>query len=134
MRRNLATVSAALLVSTAGMTTSATAAYNKSCSPDSGAHVAKVRLHVSDAVYGYSIYYRRKSGYRLGTNNDEIVFYTPLDAPWWKSPDRGAPRRWINRDAMPNFPGRVERLHIEAIFDRRGEEDARCSMVWNNIP
>lgn len=113
---------------------SAAAADKQSCSPDSGAHVATVRLHVSDAVYGYSIYYRRKRGYKLGSNNDETVFYTPLDAPWWKSPDRGKPGRRINRDAMPNFRGRVERLHIEAHFDHRGEDDQSCSMVWHQIP
>jgi hypothetical protein len=113
----------------------ASAGKRKFCSPDGGKHVAKVRLHVNPgpSLEGYAIKYQRHSGFRLGDTNNEFVFYTPLQAPWWVSPDRGDPGRWINRDRMPNLDGRVERLYIEAEFDKRDDDDPTCMMTWDHL-
>jgi hypothetical protein len=113
----------------------AEAGKRKRCSPDDGQHVAKVRLHVNPgpSLEGYEIKYTRRSGFRLGATNNEFVFYTPLQAPWWVSPDRGIPGRWLNRDRMSNIDGRVERLYIEAEFDKRDDDDPTCMMIWDRL-
>jgi hypothetical protein len=129
MRRVLLVVAAITIAAGLGVSP-ALGSYQKSCTPDGGAHRVYFDLNMSGRViYGYSVKYVRNSGYTIGVHGNEYLGIGGEGYPYYASPDHATVGIFVWRD-IPNYYLSNQALRIDAFIDKPNAADPMCTSTW----